>query len=295
MPDLMDMFDDLDKQIEPAKKDIIVKAPFGYPGGKSRSIEHILPNLPYRNCYVEPFGGSGAVLLARQRSSLEVLNDRYMGITAFYQCLRNKAMMEKVCEWLALTVHSREEFVECKDTWANVDDPIERAARWYYMIAYSFGSKGNNWGRSVSGRGHLAGKILNRIKEFPAIYERIKKVQIENQDWKDCLRDYDSFDTVFYLDPPYIDAYAGTYKFEMTQDEHKDLIDAIFATEGFVAVSGFSNPLYENRPWDDRIEWEVFSSIKGMAFTEGNKRSHLEGRDTERSFSKEVLWIKEAR
>jgi DNA adenine methylase len=295
MSDLLSMFESLENNSkEPTKKDVVLRAPFAYPGGKSRSIKHIVPKLPYSDVYVEPFGGSAAVLLARSSSKLEVFNDRYAGVVAFYRCVRDPVKFAALCDRLDLTVHSREEFVHCKDTWITESDDVERAAKWYYMSMYSFGSIGRNWGRSTSARGQMAGKIRNKLAEFPAVHERFRNVQVENQDWYDCVMDYDSPDTIFYLDPPYVDANRGTYKDEMTVDDHRKLIDTVFSLKGFVAVSGYPNPLYDNQPWDSKHKWDVFISIKSAAYTEGNNKANLEGIE-ERGYNTECLWIKEAK
>lgn len=293
----MGLFDDLDMvsgQVNKKPKDRdIVRAAFGYPGGKSRSVKKILPHLPYRERYIEPFGGSAAILLAREPSKLEVYNDRYAGVVAFYRCLRSKKLFDALVQWIELTVHSREEFVFCRDTWENVDDPVERAGRWYYMSMYSFGSIGRNWGRSTSAKGNMAGKIRRKLKLFPAIHQRFERVQVENQDWEDCVRDYDSPDAVFYLDPPYVDVNRGTYGSEMSIDDHRHFLEVVMSLKGFCAVSGYSNPLYEKPPWDDRHEWKSFVSIQSMAYTEGNRKEQLKGLE-KRGHATEVLWIKEA-
>jgi len=282
----MGLFDGLDS-VSGSKDSKILRAPFGYPGGKSRSVKEILPYLPYRERYIEPFGGSAAILLARQPSKLEVYNDRYGGVVAFYQCMRDPKMFIALCEWLGLTIHAREEFVKCKETWENVNDPVERAARWYYMIQSSFGSIGRNWGRQTS-RSSMAGKIRNKLEFFPDIHARFKKVQVENQDWEDCIRDYDSHDAVIYCDPPYVDVNRGTYKNEMSIGRHRDLIKMIFSLDACVAVSGYSNPLYEENKWDARYEWEAFVSIQSIVPSEGNrKKTH-----DKREHAKEVLWVK---
>ena len=286
----MGLFDSLDS-VSGSKDAKILKAPFGYPGGKSRSVKEILPYLPYRAKYIEPFGGSAAILLARKSSKLEVYNDAYGGVVAFYKCMRDPVMFKKLCEWLDLTVHAREEFVDCKASWKNTDDPIERVARWYYMIQSSFGSLGRNWGRQTS-RSSMAGKIRNKLELFPDIHGRFRNVQVENQDWEDCMKDYDSKDAVIYCDPPYCDVYRGTYKNEMTPARHKEFLARVFKCKGFVAVSGYSNDLYEDNPWDKRIEWEAFVSIQSVGKMEGNSKEHL---NEERGHSTEVLWIKEAK
>jgi len=284
----MDLFDGLEVEDAP-----IIKAPFGYPGGKSRSVKYILPHLPQRDTYIEPFGGSAAILLARQPSKFEVYNDRYGGVVDFYRCIREGARCEALMDRLGLSIHAKEEWFLNKDTWKDIGDPVERAARWYLMTVYSFGQLGRNWGRSISANSILSGKVLNRIPHFPDLHRRLRNVQIENSDYFNILSDYDSPTAVFYLDPPYVDSYSGTYKNEMSHDEHRRLLDKVFSMRGFVAVSGYSNPLYENNPWDDRFEWDVHVSIRSEAFTEGNGKAALKHQDTGRSTAKEILWIKE--
>ena len=292
MTDLLKLFDEMDDS-DGKPKDTIIKAPFGYPGGKSRSIQQILPHLPYTNKYISVFGGSGCDILARRPCKLEVFNDRYGGVTDFYRCLRDPKLFERLCQWLELTVHSREHFVECKATWSKVDDPVERAGRWYCMTVYSFGSLGRNWGRALSVRGIMGNKIRKKLPLFDAIHQRFRNVQIDNQDWSDCLKDYDSPDAVFYCDPPYVDASAGIYKHEMSKDDHRRFIDMIPTLEGFVAVSGYANPLYDHQDfWTNSFSWESYVSIEAMSFTEGNRKEHLEGQ-TKRQHATEVLWIKD--
>lgn len=288
----MGLFDDLDKASGTKKPDErILHAPFGYPGGKTRSVKNILPHLPYKKVYVEPFGGSAAILLARKPSRLEVYNDRYAGVVAFYRCLRDPVLFGRLTEWLELTVHSKEEFYWCKDTWKDVNDPVERAGRWYYMSMYSFSSIGRNWGRTTSVKSGIAGKIRRKLELFPEIHERFKSVQVENQDWEQCIKDYQSKDAVIYCDPPYLDVYRGTYENEMSPERHKEFLDAVHSSPAYVAVSGYSNPLYESYKWDARYEWDAYVSVQGNAPAEGNNKSDMV--DLTRRAT-EVLWIKKS-
>lgn len=292
--DLLDLFNDLESKTSTVGRDQkILRAPFGYPGGKSRSLGAILARLPNRGAYVEPFGGSAAVLLARKESKLEVFNDRYGGVVAFYRCIRDEEKMNALCDRLHLAVHSREEFVWCKASWENPTlTDVERAARWYYMVQSSFGSLGRNWGRGTKAGSAIAGKIRNKLKAFPAVHARFRKVQVENQDWEDCMRDYDQPNTVFYLDPPYVDVNRGTYRHEMTRAQHRHMLDVIFNTKGFVALSGYDNSLYDSREWDDKFTWSAYQSIKSVR-GDGNFKDHIEGE--KRGRSQEGLWIKESR
>ena len=291
------LFDDLDKltnEINISKDKRIIRAPFGWAGSKHKIVNQIIPHLPYRKIYVEPFGGSGVVLLNRYESDLEIFNDRYAGITCFYRCIRNKEKMEKLIERLDLTIHSREEFIWCKETWENVNDDVERAARWFYMISYSFSTLGRNWARCrFAELGNIAGKIKNRLKEFPIIHKRFEYVQIENVDWRECLKDYDSSKTVFYIDPPYIETPPGTYKHTMLKNDHRELLDIIFNLKGFVGLSGYANPLYDNQNWDKRLIFKTKTSIEGMSFSEKDHKEHMKGLINRSHEIEEILWIKE--
>jgi len=293
----MGLFDELDALTGHIDHDPseIVKVPFGWPGGKSKSLGKILPHLPYRNAYVEPFGGSFAIGLARQPSKLDVFNDRYGGVCSFFRVIRDPILFEQLCQRLDLTVHSREEFEWCKSTWKNVQDDVERAARWYYMIIYSFANLGRCFGRALTGGTSLAGKIQSKLKSFAPIRDRMIKVQIENQDWYDCMKDYDTPETVFYIDPPYIDASTGIYEYALDEDTYRKLITFIFNCQGFCALSGYAgNPIFDNNPWDEIYTWDAFVSIESIGQNVGNKKLKLKD-ITERSYSKECLWIKEVR
>lgn len=285
---LKTMFDDVDAITGDDDYEIL-KAPFGYPGGKSRSVKHIIPHLPYKNNYVEPFGGSAAILLARSPSRIEVYNDRFGGVTDFYRCMRNKEFFNAMVDWLDLTVQSREEFIFCRDGWRDQEDVAQRAAMWYYMTNYSFGCLGRNFGRATSGRTTTAGAVNKKLCLFDLIHKRFQNVIVENRDALKLIPEFDSHDTVFYLDPPYVDAHGHTYKKEMSHEDHRDLLNLIFSLEGFVAVSGFSNPLYEEQNWDERHTWEVFCSISPVGGTAGNNKSEI---DQTRKNQEEVLWIK---
>ena len=121
------------------------------------------------------------------------------------------------------------------------------------------------------------------------IHDRFRKVQIDNLDGLDCISQYDSPTTVFYVDPDYPDASRGIYKHEMTDSYHVKLLELIFKSEGFFAVSGYHNILYDKQNWDDCHTWTVHGSAKSVAGTGGYKSSINE----ERSPNTEVLWIKE--
>lgn len=296
-PALLALFNALDVTDEIRER--YVRSPFGYPGGKSRSLEHILPNLPYRDGYGEAFGGSGSVLLARHASDLEIYNDRFGGVTCFYRVLRDPAKLYTLMERLNLTVYSREEFLWCKETWEGVDDEIERAARWFYMHQASFTRQERNFGRATSGKGRsVTSTIRDNLQFFEPCHHRLKYVLIENLDWRQFLKDFDNPGMVFYLDPPYLKYSVGMYKHVMTQQDHIEMCERIFQLQGFVALSGYGDDqtrsIYGRYPWDDVKEWKTINTMTALATTETNQRSEI-NYEIERLDATELLFIKEAK
>lgn len=277
--------------IDNETRENIVRAPFIWHGGKSRQMGKILPHLPQRKGYCEPFGGSAAILLARKPSPLEVYNDRHGGVTCFYRVIRNASTLQAFMDRVELFVHSREEFNFCRDTWENTQDDVERAARWYYSQIYSFGGHGRNFGRSVSVDGPIfAGKLRNKIDRFSEIHARFRNVQVENLDWEQCMLDYDDPEMVFYCDPPYLDTYDAYSGFNFNELTHLRFLRHVFNSKGFVAVTGYKSSLYEAFPWSNVIEWDQTVYAESPTGDSNANKSDKAARDTR----VEVLYIKEA-
>jgi len=286
---LLDFCEEIDRDTLAVE---ILRPPFGWPGGKQKLAEVITQYLPYRASYIEPFGGSGAILLARHKSPIEVYNDRYGGVVCFYRCLKNPLLFEKLIETLELLPYSREEWHESHDTWENCQDPVERAAKWYHMTVFSFAQMGRNFGRGIKS-GSLAHRIYSRLPEFYPLHTRLQGVTLENLDWSQIMDDYDHFDAVTYCDPPYLNAASGCYKNNFLLDDHRKLLWKAFHCKGFVAISGYHNELYDAQPWDQVLEFPHAVSLEGKARGDGcNKAAGL---PTSNTRVMECLFIKGAR
>lgn len=286
--DLIRMYADLDDT--PVTREAYVRAPFDYPGNKVDSLEHILPLLANLDVFVDVFGGSGIVTLNRKPSKLDVYNDRWSGVVAFYRCMREESKLDALIERIKLTPYAREEFVWCKQTWEDCTEDVERAARWYTLVQCSFGGLARNFGRALGASRPLARKIYENIPDFSAIHERFKMVQVENLDFRQCFVDYDSPMTCFYLDPPYYE--NNIYQVDFRKQDHLEMLDKIFKCQGFVALSGYPNEAYSKFPWDAIHHWPRKDRMKTQA-TETDTGNVL-GMDMTRGDVEEYLWIKEA-
>lgn len=104
---------------------------------------------------------------------------------------------------------------------------------------------------------------LGAIDALPDIAERLLRVQIENRPALDVIRLYDSPQTLFYCDPPYLHETRGdakAYGYEMTNAQHEELAMVLNAIQGRVALSSYEcelmNCLYPAPQWTKTISAE---------------------------------------
>jgi len=284
MVDLMYYFDQLSKDRVGTKleKNVPKRAPFSYLGGKFKSLKNILPHLPMRKGYIEVFGGSGVVLLNRPKTPLDVFNDRNSGVAAFYKCMHDNEKYEVLKLRIEETIHSREFWQWCHDTWESTDSDVDRAFKWFYTVRFSFGHQGRNFARVTKGNNVESGRLLKSIPLLKYAHDRFQNVIVENRDCMLLLEEYDNPNHVFYLDPPYLEYWHGAYKHDMRGQEHKLLLDYVSHMKAYVAISSYDNEFYDTYKWDDKITWE------GSQCTDPG---HVRGRMD----VKEALYIKKER
>jgi DNA adenine methylase len=277
-----------------------LRLPYAYPGSKAEDVKLILPHIPYGSGYGEPFGGTGAVLLNREPSKLEIWNDRYSGIVCFMRVVRDPLLFPRFMERTGeMSLHSREEFIWCKQTWENHQDEVERAARWYYAARFAINGKvQSTFGRSKDPKVRFSDRLIKSLPLFPAIHHRLRSVTLENMDWRQCLSDFDQKGFVWYLDPTYLDCFPGTYQHELSVADHKELALRIGSLHGHVVMSSFDGPqtlaIYDKpNLWDERIYWNRKTTMRTQAYTETNNLTESEHKG--RDIVKEILWIRYAR
>lgn len=222
---------------------------FGYYGGKFSHLGWLLPLLPPCHHYVEPFGGSAAVLLNREPSPVETYNDIDGEVVNFFRVLRDQR--ERLIQAIGLTPFSREEFYRALNADPTELSELERARLFYVRARQartglaqtaSLGRWANCKQTSRSGMAGVVSRWLGAIEDLPAIALRLLRVQIENRPALEVIRLYDDPRTLFYCDPPYPHSVRGdrkAYRFEMSDDEHRQLAAVLSSIRGMAAVSGY--------------------------------------------------------
>ena len=235
---------------------------FGWYGGKFSHLSWLLPLLPECHHYCEPFAGSAAVLLNRPPSPVETYNDLDGEVCNFFRALRDTS--EELTREIGLTPFSREEFGQACTLDPDIS-PLERARRFYVRARQvrtglaqtaSIGRWANCKNTSRAGMSGVISRWLGGVSSLPDIAQRLLRVQIENRPAVDVIRLYDSPETLFYCDPPYVHATRGdakAYGFEMTDEQHEELADTLNSVRSMVAFSNydcqFLDSLYPRRRW----------------------------------------------
>lgn len=224
--------------------------PFTWYGGKYSHLSWILPLLPKEKQYVEPFGGSGAVLLNREPAEVETFNDIDSDVTNFFKVLREDT--DELLEKIALTPYSREEFEEAVEKMGNDKLSDMEKARLFYVRAgqvtngLAQSATPGRWSYCITmSRRNMSGNISSyygKLDKLEKIAERLRRVQIENKPSLDCIQRYDSENVLFYCDPPYPSSSRGepnAYNYEMSNEEHRELAEVLHQCDGKVAISSY--------------------------------------------------------
>jgi DNA adenine methylase len=88
----------------------------------------------------------------------------------------------------------------------------------------------------------VVSRWVGGIDALEEIAHRLLRVQIENRPALDVIRLYDSPQTLFYCDPPYVHSTRGdakAYGFELNDEEHATLAEALNQIRGKAALSGY--------------------------------------------------------
>ncbi len=257
----------------------------------------ILELIKHRR-YVEPFGGGASILIGKKPVDVETYNDLDSALYDFFMVLSDPVLFEQFKRRVEVLPYSRQLYNECRETWKETSDRIERVVKWFVIARQSFGGNfSTGWGYSAGeSRYGMSADVSNWvscIKMLPEIHARLQRVQIENNDWRKILDAHDSDETLFYLDPPYITSTrkAGDYKHELSDQDHNDLITALLNLKGSAVLSGYPSEIYkplENASWE-RIDFQTVCYAAGRT-----RASNLQGKGAvfKHQPRTECLWIK---
>lgn len=242
----------------PPARDVPDRPALRYHGGKWRAASWIISHLPAdHDVYIEPFGGSAAVLLNKPRSNMEVLNDLDGEVVNFFRVMRERPRQLIDAIYWTPFAHAEQQL-----SFVPSADPVEAARRFYVRSYLTISGPTATWNsgwrrqkkasRGGSGKSSMtpAAKSFTETSHLWQIAERLRGVAIEQMDALELIRRYDHERALFYADPPYVAATrkrwkSSAYAHEMTDDQHRELAAVLCGCTGMVVLSGYDGDLYQ--------------------------------------------------
>jgi DNA adenine methylase len=212
----------------------MITSPISWMGGKRQLRREILKRLPEHRVYVEPFCGAAWVFFGKERSDVEVLNDKSGELTNFWRCVRERpAELAEAVRW---SLSSKADFLLERDADLSGLSEIQRAARFYFLVRLAYGSRmvGAGFGFSRHRRSRFDAGTLRESLE--RAHERIQRVWVLNDDVETVIERTDGTDTLFYCDPPYL-LQGRYYEHEFSAADHERLAQTLRSVAGKFLLS----------------------------------------------------------
>lgn len=207
---------------------------------------------------------------------MEIINDNNMNVVNFYQVLQNNfiSLYPRIKE----TLHSRAVYKKallvynCPRLFAT--EPVIRAWAFRVVTNQGFAHKVGSWGY---GRDKRARTIMNKVDAFrEQLVERLRYVQIEENEAHKVIQSRDAEDAFIYADPPYIETNMGHYS-GYTKAAYKRDLNVLSKIKGKFLLSSFPNTILDEFVRKHKREVKVFDKPKTAANANKSKR----GRKTE--------------
>lgn len=243
-----------------------MKSPIKYFGGKGNMFNEIKVHFPADSdykIYVEPYGGSAAMLLARPLTGhVEIYNDIYENVYSLFKALADKTLFDELKERCDLAIYSAQLRKEYKEKLKEKLTLVERAYYFWYVNRSSHNGIG---GFSVNccvrrKMSKATSDFLSCIDRLPELHDRLSAVIIEQRDAIELIDKYNQPNVFIYCDPPYHQDVRGDtrYVHDYSNDDHERFIDCCLRSTARVLISGYACKAYERlEPKFTRVDFDV--------------------------------------
>ena len=263
-----------------------------YIGGKSRIGKWIVPFYPKdMETYVEGFSGMfwcffNMDLTHYPKLKNIVYNDFNPLNANLFKCVRNHKELLKECDKLVVQEKGviptnpicKQNFENFqKEMFANDfvigDEPnYEVAAKYVYVLTQVFSGSKPETSKFIDLKGNYHSKFTsfkNKLQNsnYQKLFESI--THVENMDFEDLLKKYDSPTTYFYMDPPYwkTENYYSNHDFDV--NDHTRLANTLKSLKGKWSLSYYDFPLLSEWFPKDEYGWEKKLFAKAAAAKKG--------------------------
>lgn len=229
-----------------------------YYGSKNYLSKILVKILPRHKVFVDVFGGSGIVTIVKPKdiSEVEVYNDLYEPLCIFFSVIKDKEKAKMLQDKLFDVLSKYKSYDDLRGLYLESRTYIKKGI---YKELSSFETAYHLfWSLNLSYSGTMSGfsyerekqrmsSLISKVSRILLVSDRFRDVIIENQKFQEILKKYDSQDTLFYLDPPYVESSRRkkkVYQLEMSTEQHKILSDMLLNLKGKFILSGYDNDVY---------------------------------------------------
>ena len=267
-----------------------------YIGGKSKISNFIIPYYPKEmETYVETFSGMFWCFFKmdlQEYPNLKtiVYNDFNPLNANLFKCVRNYKELLKECNKLAVQekgvfptnplckkdFDSFQKEIFSSDFVIGEDPNYEVAAKYAYILTQVWSGTNPERGKFIDLKGKYTSKFdsfKNKLlsPKWQAYFEKITFV--ENMDFEDVIKKYDSSTTYFYCDPPYFktENYYANHEFGI--ETHKRLADVLKSTEGKFSLSYYDFPKLSEWFLKEEYTWKNKEFAKAAMAKAGKEQT----------------------
>jgi DNA adenine methylase len=266
-----------------------------YIGGKSKIGKWIVPYYPKdMETYLETFGGMywcfyNMDLKEYPNLNKVVYNDFNPLNYNLFKCVQNpnellRAINSIDCQKQGVDVTPevyREQFNRFQAEIFNEGFSVnpgdyEVAAKYVYILTQVFSGSKPETSSFIDLKGKYKSKYLtfrDKLSKPDWVEHFLKITDVENMDFEDVIKKYDSESTYIYLDPPYwkTENYYSNHDFD--RNDHERLANALKNVKGKFSLSYYDFPLLSEWFPKDEYRWESKQFAKAAAAKKGAKQN----------------------
>lgn len=249
-----------------------------WPGNKYRIVNVIKKKLPVGKRLIEPFAGSGSILLNTDYSRY-LVGEKNTDLINLYQQLKQPQQFIKICKSFFVAKNNKEKkYYVLRKLFNQTDDLELKAALFLYLNRHGY----NGLCRyNLSGGYNVPFGFYHKPyfpeKEMEFFAARLPKVSFKNADYRKTMRFAKQGDVV-YCDPPYVPLSAtanftsyGPFGFDKV--DHIELVELAenLAARGIPVIISNHNTLFVRKLYANAKIYNI--EVQRNISCVGNKRS----------------------
>jgi DNA adenine methylase len=269
-----------------------------YIGGKSKiAPTFIIPNIPRDiETFVEVFSGQFWTFFKMNIEDYPnlkrvVYNDINPLNYNMYLCLKNhQRLLEECNKFIVQELNVQPTNPICEEQFNQFQSEIFEtglsinypdyiiAAKYVYVLTQVFSGANPEKSKFIDLKGKYHSKFTsfkNKLKneKWQKMFESI--TNIENMDFEEVIKKYDSPKTYFYADPPYYIVGEGDYysNHDFGRDDHLRLANVLEGVQGRFGLSYYDFPQLHDWFPEDKFRWERKEFAKAAAAKKNTKQN----------------------